>query len=109
METITRYVGLCLTSLLVLGILLPTTHVVPPIAANITEAIPEKAWPVLMAALTMIFACLAAALAISKAAVAGSAAMTENPELSIWTLLFVALGEGIAIYGLIVAILILTA
>ncbi|HID90605.1 TPA: hypothetical protein EYP44_01440 [Candidatus Bathyarchaeota archaeon] len=62
-----------------------------------------------MAALTMICACAAAAVAISKAAVAGSAAMTENPALSIWTLLFVALGEGIAIYGLIVAILILGA
>jgi len=31
--------------------------------------------------------------------------LTERPELSIWSLLFVALGEGLAIYGLIVAIL----
>jgi F0F1-type ATP synthase membrane subunit c/vacuolar-type H+-ATPase subunit K len=31
--------------------------------------------------------------------------LSEKPELSIWALLFIALGEGLAIYGLIVTIL----
>lgn len=67
--------------------------------------IPESAWPLLTGALTMIGAGFAAALCIMVAAKAGAEMLTEKPELSIWSLLFVALGEGLAIYGLIVAIL----
>ncbi|MCJ7731417.1 ATP synthase subunit C [Candidatus Bathyarchaeota archaeon] len=67
--------------------------------------IPESAWGVLTAAMTMIGASFASALCIMVAAKAGAEMLTERPELSIWSLLFVALGEGIAIYGLIVAIL----
>ncbi len=71
--------------------------------------IPESAWPLMMGAVTMLGAALCAALCIMVAVKAGSAAMVENPELSIWSLLFVALGEGLAIYGLIVALLIVMA
>ena len=71
--------------------------------------IPESAWPLLMGALTMIGAAFAAAISIIAAVKAGSEMLREKPELSIWSLLFVALGEGLAIYGLIVAILLLTA
>jgi V/A-type H+-transporting ATPase subunit K len=67
--------------------------------------IPETAWPLLSGALTMIGAGFAAALCIMVAAKAGSEMLRERPELSIWALLFVALGEGLAIYGLIVTIL----
>jgi V/A-type H+-transporting ATPase subunit K len=67
--------------------------------------IPESAWPLLTGALTMIGAGFAAALCIMVAAKSGAEMLTERPELSIWALLFVALGEGLAIYGLIVAIL----
>ncbi len=67
--------------------------------------IPESAWPLLTGAMTMIGAGFAAALCIMVAAKSGAEMLTERPELSIWSLLFVALGEGLAIYGLIVAIL----
>jgi len=67
--------------------------------------IPESAWPLLTGSITMIGAGFAAALCIMVAAKAGAEMLTEKPELSIWALLFVALGEGLAIYGLIVAIL----
>ena len=67
--------------------------------------IPESAWPLLTGALTMIGAGFAAALCIMVAAKSGAEMLTERPELSIWSLLFVAHGEGLAIYGLIVAIL----
>jgi V/A-type H+-transporting ATPase subunit K len=67
--------------------------------------IPESAWPFLTGALTMIGAGFAAALCIMVAAKAGSEMLSQKPELSIWALLFVALGEGLAIYGLIVTIL----
>ena len=73
------------------------------------EMIPETAWPLLMGALTMIGAGFAAALCIVSAVKAGSEMLTQRPELSIWSLLFVALGEGLAIYGLIVAILLVSA
>jgi len=69
------------------------------------DMIPESAWPLITGALTMIGAAFASALCIMVAAKAGAEMLVERPELSIWSLLFVALGEGIAIYGLIVAIL----
>jgi len=67
--------------------------------------IPESAWPLLTSSLTMIGAAFASALCIMVAAKAGADMLIERPELSIWSLLFIALGEGLAIYGLIIAIL----
>jgi F0F1-type ATP synthase membrane subunit c/vacuolar-type H+-ATPase subunit K len=69
------------------------------------DVIPESAWPLLTGALTMIGGLFASALCIMVAAKAGADMLIERPELSIWSLLFIALGEGLAIYGLIVAIL----
>lgn len=69
--------------------------------------IPDAAWGLLMGALTMIGSGFAAALCIMTAVKAGAEMLIEKPELSIWSLLFVALGEGLAIYGLIVAILLI--
>ena len=69
--------------------------------------IPESAWPLLMGALTMVGSGFAAALCIMTAVKAGAEMLIQKPELSIWSLLFVALGEGLAIYGLIVAILLI--
>ena len=71
--------------------------------------IPESAWPLLLGTVTMLGAAACAAICIMVAVKSGSAAMIEKPELSIWSLLFVALGEGLAIYGLIVALLIVMA
>lgn len=71
------------------------------------DVIPAEAWPLLMGALTMIGSGFAAALCIVAAVKAGAEMLTEKPELSIWSLLFVALGEGLAIYGLIVSILLI--
>jgi V/A-type H+-transporting ATPase subunit K len=70
--------------------------------------ISDAAWRLIASALTMMGAGFAAALCIMVAAKAGSEMLIERPELSIWSLLFVALGEGLAIYGLIVAILMIT-
>jgi len=69
--------------------------------------IPDSAWGLLMGALTMIGSAFAAALCIMAGVKAGGEMLVEKPELSIWALLFVALGEGLAIYGLIVAILLI--
>lgn len=89
------------TFLLVLNIF----FIILIVAGGEAEVIPTEAWRPLVGALTMIGAGFAAALCIMVAAKAGSEMLTQKPELSIWSLLFVALGEGLAIYGLIVAIL----
>ena len=69
--------------------------------------IPETAWPLLVGAFTLIGTGFAASLAVMVAVKAGAEMITEKPELSIWSLLFIAIGEGLAIYGLIVTILML--
>jgi V/A-type H+-transporting ATPase subunit K len=50
---------------------------------------------------------LGAGIAIFGSTSAGMAAMVERPELNTWVLIFAGLGEGLAIYGLVVAIMIL--
>ena len=51
--------------------------------------ISEAAWRVIMGALTMIGAGFAAAACIVAAVKAGAEMITERPELTIWSLLFV--------------------
>jgi V/A-type H+-transporting ATPase subunit K len=50
---------------------------------------------------------LGAGIAIFGSTSAGMAATVERPELTTWVLIFAGLGEGLAIYGLVVAIMIL--
>jgi V/A-type H+-transporting ATPase subunit K len=51
--------------------------------------------------------CLAAGYAIGKVGAAALGAASERPELLTRSLIFVALGEGIAVFGLLVAVLVL--
>jgi len=64
---------------------------------------------VFAAALTMGLAILAAAYAVGKVGAAALGAASEKPELLNRALVFVALGEGLAILGLVVALMILGA
>ncbi|MFH0860133.1 MAG: ATP synthase subunit C [Candidatus Altiarchaeota archaeon] len=59
------------------------------------------------AAIAISIPALAAAHAIATTGSAAAAAVAEKPEVSGKVLLFVALAEAIAIYGLVVALLIL--
>ena len=59
------------------------------------------------AAVAVAGSCLGAGIAIYGAASAGAAAIAERPETSIWVLILAGLGEGVAIYGLLIAIMIL--
>ena len=52
-------------------------------------------------------AAIGAGLAVGKAGSAGLAAAAEKPELKTTAIIITALGEAIAIYGIVVAILIL--
>jgi len=63
-------------------------------------------WDLSMAiAVAIAIPCLAAGYAVGKVGAAALGAASEKPELLTRSLLFVALAEGIAIYGLLVAVL----
>lgn len=62
----------------------------------------------LAAAVAVGLSCLGAGIAIYGAASAGAAAIAERPETSVWVLILAGLGEGVAIYGLLIAIIILS-
>ena len=73
--------------------------------ASTTKAL--GAFDIIGAGLAVGLCGIGAGLAIHGSTSAGLAAMVERPELTTWVLVFAGLGEGIAIYGLVVAILIL--
>ncbi len=74
-------------------------------------AVPERQsastrWDLSIAiAVAIAIPCLAAGYAVGKVGAAALGAASEKPELLTRSLLFVALAEGIAIYGLLVAVL----
>ncbi len=59
------------------------------------------------AALAMGLSGIGAGYALARAGSAASAATAERPEVSGKLLIYLVLGEGIAIYGLVVAVLII--
>lgn len=59
------------------------------------------------AALSVGISCVAAGIAVANVGSAAMGALSEKPELTGRALIFVGLAEGIAIYGLIIAIMIL--
>ena len=63
----------------------------------------------LSAGLAFGLAAIAAGLAVGKAGAAGLAAVAENPELKSQSLIIIAIAEAIAIYGIVIALLILGA
>lgn len=61
----------------------------------------------LASALSVGIGCIAASYAVGKTGTAAVGAITERPEIFGKAIIFVGLAEGIAIYGLLVAILLL--
>ncbi len=86
----------------VLGILVITPAFAQEEGTNLTDTSRYFA-----ASLAFTAAALAAGYAISKAGSAGLAATAERPEMRTTAIIITALGEAIAIYGIVVAILIL--
>lgn len=62
---------------------------------------------VIGAAVSIGASCLGAGYAVGKVGAAALGAISERPELVTRSLLYVALAEGIAIYGLVVAIMLI--
>ncbi len=61
----------------------------------------------LAAALSTGFSALGAGIAVASAASAAIGAVSEDPKAFGKALIFVALGEGVAIYGLLISVMIL--
>jgi V/A-type H+-transporting ATPase subunit K len=64
-------------------------------------------WGYIGAGLAVGLACIGSSYAVGRIGSAGIGAVTEKPELMGKTLVFLGLAEGIAIYGLIIAVMIL--
>ncbi|HOP47447.1 MAG TPA: ATP synthase subunit C [Desulfobacteraceae bacterium] len=68
----------------------------------------DKALICFAAAGAVGLSCLASGFALAKIGSAALGAMSEKPELGGRALIFLGMAEGIAIYGLIIAIMMLT-
>jgi V/A-type H+-transporting ATPase subunit K len=97
-------VGLALGFLLI-ALLTPAAHAEP--AAPADSALEARKFGFLAAALSVGLAALGGAYAVAHVGAAAVGAMSERPELAGRALIFVGLAEGIAIYGLILAVMIL--
>ena len=64
-------------------------------------------WGYIAAAAVVALSCIGAAYAVAVVGAASVAALAEKPETAGRAIVFVGLAEGIAIYGLIIAIMIL--
>ncbi|MPM83321.1 ATP synthase subunit c [bioreactor metagenome] len=70
---------------------------------------PANDWKPIGAALSTGLSCIGAGIAVASAASASLGALSENPKIMGKALIFVALAEGIALYGVIISILIMNA
>ena len=77
-----------------------------PAAAEASAAM-SSGMKYLAAALPTCFATIATGMAVGKAASAAIGAISEDEKVFSKALIFVALGEGVALYGILVSILIL--
>jgi V/A-type H+-transporting ATPase subunit K len=100
--------GLTMLANVVLGILVFSNHAW---AAGVTgtgeinSAI--ATWAFISAAVAVGLGSIGAGLAVAFVGAAAVGAMSEKPEIAGKALIYVGLAEGIAIYGLIIAIMIL--
>lgn len=62
----------------------------------------------LAAALAIGIACIGGGIAVAQGSAAAIGAITEDPKVFGRAMIFVVLGEGIAIYGLIISFMIIT-
>ncbi|MGL4393885.1 MAG: ATP synthase subunit C [Brevinema sp.] len=95
------------------GLLIASIFNVSPVFANeaatTIATLPAEAYATafLGAGLSVGLACIGTGIATGMSASAAIGAVSENPKMLGTSLLFVGLSEGIAIYGVIIAIMIL--
>ncbi len=85
----------------------------PPIFAaesNVSESAggsKDIMWAVISAAIAFAFGAVSAGFAISHVGAAAMGAMSEKPEIGAQALIFIALAEGLVVFGFITALMIL--
>ncbi|MGB5965462.1 MAG: ATP synthase subunit C [Sulfurimonadaceae bacterium] len=88
--------------------LLMTSLLLLPLAVSASETtISDEGAAYLAAALAVGLSTIAGGIAVGLVGAAAMGAIGEKPEISGKALIFLGLAEGIAIYGLIIAIMIL--
>ena len=76
--------------------------------AVVTGGITDTSWIALASGIAMGLSALGAGYAVAATGVAAAGATAEKPELSGRVLIYVALAEAIAIYGLLIAFMLWT-
>jgi V/A-type H+-transporting ATPase subunit K len=107
-----RFPALVLTAaaMVAVGVTILLFQMVPAGAAEATRVAADNSvapWAMMAAAIAAGLSTLAAGYAVAVVGSAAVGALAEKPELLGRVLILVGLAEGIAIYGLIVAVLIL--
>jgi V/A-type H+/Na+-transporting ATPase subunit K len=104
MGKLLKGVKICLLTLVVGGVWTSTAWAQ---AAGVMANPEVVKWAFLSAALAAGLGVLGAGVAVATVGAAAMGAMSEKPEMFARALIFVGLAEGLAIYGLIIAIMIL--
>lgn len=102
--------ALALAATVAVGVTVLLFEMVPAGAAETARTAADSAvapWAMMAAAIAAGLSALAAGYAVAVVGSAAVGALAEKPELLGRVLILVGLAEGIAIYGLIVAVLIL--
>jgi V/A-type H+-transporting ATPase subunit K len=89
------------------NVMMFTGHVSAATTATAAEAVTAN-WKYLGAALATGLSCIGGGIAVASAASAALGAISEDSSIMGKSLIFVALAEGIALYGLIISFMILS-
>ena len=96
-------------AVIALAFILPIGQLLGASTADVATAVVDnnKGMAYLAAALVTGLSCIGCGIAVASAASAAIGAVAEEPKSFVKSLIFVALGEGVAIYGVLISILIL--
>lgn len=94
-------------TLLVASVLLFSGNASAAEAAGETAAAAESGWKFIAAALSVGMSCIGAGIAVASAASSALGALSEDSSIMGKALIFVALAESIALYGLLISFSIL--
>ncbi len=100
--------GFAFTLLLFLLLVGVSVGVVTAQEEAVMSGITDKSWIALASGIAMGASAIGAGYAVAATGVAAAGATAEKPEVSGRVLIFVALGEAIAIYGLLIAFMLWT-
>jgi V/A-type H+/Na+-transporting ATPase subunit K len=85
----------------------PNLFAADAVVSSAAAASGDLKWVVIAAAIAFSFGAIAAGIAISNVGAAAMGAMSEKPEIGSQALIFIALAEGLVVFGFITALMIL--